>query len=84
MVVFIGFLALLIGFFGKVVMSPGALIAWFASGFVLMVALPLVLPQTLATVHPVVALSLGLLFVALGVLAVRRIPADPIVDPRKA
>jgi hypothetical protein len=84
MVVFIGFVALLIGFFGKVVMSPGALIAWFASGFVLMVALPLVLPQTLATVHPVVALSLGLLFVALGVLAVRRIPADPIVDPRKA
>ena len=84
MVVFIGFAALLIGFFGKVVMAPGALIAWFASGFVLMVALPLVLPQTLATVHPVVALSLGLLFVALGVLAVRRIPADPIVDPRKA
>ena len=78
------FVALLIGFFGKVVTSRGALIAWFGAGLVLMVALPLVLPQTLATVHPVVALSLGLLFVALGVLAVRRIPADPIVDPRKA
>ena len=83
MVVFIGFLALLIGFFGKVVMSPGALIAWFASGFTLMVALPLVLPQSLVIVHPLVALALGLFSVALGVLAVRKIPADWIVDPRK-
>jgi hypothetical protein len=49
---------------------------------VLMVALPLVLPQALATVHPVVALVLGLVFVALGHMAVRQIPADPIVDPR--
>jgi hypothetical protein len=84
MVVFIGFVALLIGFFGKVVTSPGALIAWFAGGFTLMVALTLVLPQAIVSVHPLIALSLGLLFVALGVLAVRRIPADPIVDPRKA
>lgn len=83
MVVFIGFVALLIGFFGKVVTSPGALIAWFASGFTLMVALPLVLPQSLVIVHPLVALALGLFSVALGVLAVRKIPADWIVDPRK-
>lgn len=83
MVVFIGFVALLIGFFGKVVTSPGALIAWFAGGFTLMVALPLVLPQSLISVHPLIALALGLLFVALGVLAVRKIPADWIVDPRK-
>lgn len=83
MVVFIGFAALLIGFFGKVVTSPGALIAWFAGGFTLMVALPLVLPQSLISVHPLIALALGLLFVALGVLAVRKIPADWIVDPRK-
>lgn len=83
MVVFIGFAALLIGFFGKVVTSPGALIAWFASGFTLMVALPLVLPQSLVIVHPLIALALGLFSVALGVLAVRKIPADWIVDPRK-
>jgi hypothetical protein len=82
MVVFVAFVALLIGFFGKVVTSRGALIAWFGAGFVLMVALPLVLPQALATVHPVIALVLGLVFVALGLMAVRQIPADPIVDPR--
>jgi hypothetical protein len=53
----------------------GALIAWFGAGFVLMVALPLALPQALATVHPVVALVLGVVFVALGIMAVRQIPA---------
>ena len=62
--------------------TPGALIAWFAGGFTLMVALQLVLPQSLISVHPLIALALGLLFAALGVLAVRKIPADPIVDPR--
>ena len=80
--VFVAFVALLIGYFGKVVTSRGALIAWFGAGFVLMVALPLALPQALATVHPVVALVLGMVFVALGIMAVRQIPADPIVDPR--
>ena len=82
MVVFIGFVTLLIGFLGKVMTSPGALVAWFAGGFALMVGLPLLLTYEMTRVPSIVALALGLLFVVLGVVAVRQIPADPIVDPR--
>ena len=81
MALFVGFVALLIGFFGKVLSSPGAVIAWFAGGFALMVALPLLLTYEITRVPSIVALLLGLFFVVLGVMAVRRIPADPIVDP---
>jgi hypothetical protein len=48
-----------------------------------MVALPLVLRYGPTRIPSVVAFVVGLMFVAVGIFAVRRIPSDPIVDPRE-
>lgn len=82
MLVFIAFIAMLITFLRGVLTRRGAFVAWFGGGFVLMVGLPVLLRYELTRVPSVMALALGLFFVAVGILAVRRIPSDPIVDPR--
>jgi hypothetical protein len=43
-----------------------------------MVVPPLIFRQQLITVHPLIALAAGLLFVAAGLLAVRQIPSETI------
>lgn len=83
LVVFVVFVAMLITWLSTVLRSRAAYVAWFGAGFALMVVPPLFFRHPLITVHPLIALSLGLLFVGLGLLAVRQIPPDPIVDPLK-
>jgi hypothetical protein len=58
--------------------SRKAYLAWFGAGFALMVVPPLIFRQRLITVHPLIALALMLLFVALGLLAARQIPSETI------
>jgi multidrug transporter EmrE-like cation transporter len=77
-VVFVAFVAMLIAWLTTVLRSRTAYLAWFGAAFALMVAPPLLFRQQLITVHPLIALSLGLLFLGLGLLAVRQIPV-PIV-----
>ncbi|HMC03478.1 MAG TPA: hypothetical protein VKI23_05085, partial [Cellulomonadaceae bacterium] len=55
-----------------------AYVAWFGAGFALMVVPPLLFRQQLVTVHPLIALAVGLLFLAVGLLAARKIPSHPI------
>jgi hypothetical protein len=82
LLVFVAFAAMLIVLLRRVLTSKVALVAWFGTGFVFTVALPLVLRYELTRIPAVVALAAGLVFVAAGIVAVRRIPSDPIVDPR--
>ena len=83
MVVLVVFVAMLVTWLTTVLRSRAAYVAWFGAGFALMVAPPLIFRQELITVHPLIALSLGLLFVGLGLVAVRQIPSDPIGNPLK-
>jgi len=82
MVVFVAFVAMLIAWLTTVLRSRTAYVAWFGAAFALMVAPPLLFRQQLITVHPLIALSLGLLFLGLGLLAARQIPV-PIVGTLK-
>jgi multidrug transporter EmrE-like cation transporter len=82
LVVFVAFVAMLIAWLTTVLRSRTAYVAWFGVGFVLMVVPPLLFRQQLITVHPLIALSLGLLFLGLGLLAARQIPV-PIVGTLK-
>lgn len=82
MLVFVAFVVMLITFLPAVLTRRGALVAWFSGGFVLMVGLPMLLTYELTRVPSIMALALGLFFVALGIVAVRRIPSDPVVAPR--
>ena len=74
LVVFVAFVAMLIAWLTTVLRSRTAYMAWFGVGFALMVLPPLLFRQQLIPVHPLVALSLGLMFLGLGLLAVRQIP----------
>jgi len=78
MVVLVVFVAMLVTWLTTVLRSRAAYVAWFGAGFALMVAPPLIFRQELITVHPLIALAVGLLFVAAGLLAVRQIPSGPI------
>jgi hypothetical protein len=77
-VVFVVFVAMLVTWLSTVLRSRKAYVAWFGAGFALMVAPPLIFRQRLITVHPLIALALMLLFVALGLLAARQIPSETI------
>jgi multidrug transporter EmrE-like cation transporter len=74
LVVFVAFVAMLIAWLTTVLRSRTAYMAWFGVGFALMVVPPLLFRQQLIPVHPLIALSLGLMFLGLGLLAVRQIP----------
>lgn len=82
MVVFVAFVVMLITFLPTVLTRRGALVAWFSIGFVLMVGLPMLLTYELTRVPSILALAVGALFVAVGIVAVRRIPSDPVIPPR--
>jgi len=77
-VVFVVFVAMLVTWLSTVLRSRAAYVAWFGAGFALMVVPPLLFRQQLVTVHPLIALAVGLLFLAVGLLAARRIPSHPI------
>jgi len=78
LVVFVVFVAMLVRWLTTVLRSRAAYLAWFGAGFALMVVPPLLFRQQLITVHPLIALAVGLLFVAAGLLAARQIPSGPI------
>ena len=78
LVVFVVFVAMLARWLTTVLRSRAAYLAWFGAGFALMVVPPLLFRQQLITVHPLIALAVGLLFVAAGLLAARQIPSGPI------
>jgi hypothetical protein len=78
MVVFAAFVAMLIAWLSTVLRSRAAYVAWFGAGFALTVVPPLLFRQQLVTVHPLIALAVGLLFLAVGLLAARKIPSHPI------
>jgi len=69
---------MLVTWLTTVLRSRAAYVAWFGAGFALMVAPPLLFRQQLITVHPLIALAVGLLFVAAGLLAARQILSEPI------
>jgi hypothetical protein len=73
---------MLLTFLTTIITRRGGLAVWFGVGLALVVALPLLLGYEIVRVPSLVALLLGVLFVALGVTAVRRIPGDPVVARR--
>lgn len=80
--VFVGFVAMLLTFLTTIITRRGGLALWFGAGLAVMVALPLLLRYEIARFPSVVALLLGVLSVACGVAAARRIPGDPVVARR--
>ncbi len=82
MLVFVGFVAMLLTFLTRIVTRRGELAVWFGAGLVVMVLLPLLLRYEMTRVPSAIALLLGVSFVVFGVTAVRRIPSDPVVARR--
>ncbi len=80
MLVFVCTVGAFIAFLPTLVARRGALVAWSVSGFVLMVGLPLLLTYELTRVPSLVALALALVFVAVGVFALRRIQPEPAIS----
>jgi hypothetical protein len=83
MVILVAFVAMLVTWLSTVLRSRAAYLAWFGAGFVLMVAPPLLFRQQLIMVHPLIALAVGLLFVAASLVAARQIPSGATVDRLK-
>jgi hypothetical protein len=83
MLVFMAAVAVLSALFGWAMTSAVNLASSVAGGLVLTMVLQWVLPQTLTSLNPLMALALGLLLVALA-LAVRQIRLHPIADARRS
>lgn len=59
-------------------------VIWYLCGFALMFCAGVFLRQELLRIPAFAALALGLICVVTGVLGMRRIPLDPIIDPRRS
>ena len=82
MVVFVGIVGVFITFLPTLVARRGALVGWSVSGLLLMVVLPVGLTYELTRVPSVIALLLALVFLTIGVFALRRIHPEPAVSTR--
>lgn len=82
MVVFAVMIVVLVVLLKPIILRRAAAVAWFAGGIVAMVVLPLSFRHEVLRLPSWLAMILGVALAVVGVLAIRRIPADPIVDPR--